>query len=87
MYSKMPIQETIYSGLLRIKAILDKPENYFDKVGTVGGWARTVRKAEKNTLLFIELTDGSCLGTLQVVIKDTIGKCFEDVIKTSTGAS
>ena len=35
---------------------------------TVGGWARTVREAAKD-LAFIALSDGSCFGSLQVVVK------------------
>ena len=45
----MPTQQTIYSGLHRVKAILEKPENFYDKEVMVGGWAKTVRKLEKNT--------------------------------------
>jgi asparaginyl-tRNA synthetase len=33
---------------------------------TVGGWVKTGRLAEKNTLLFLELNDGSTPKNLQV---------------------
>ena len=95
MYSKMPTQPTIYSGAARIKAILENPSAYMDKLETVGGWARTVRKQKpKNEdgtageqLVFVELNDGSCLGSLQIVVQEQIGKeSFDDILKTTTAA-
>jgi asparaginyl-tRNA synthetase len=34
----------------------------------VGGWVRTGRKAEKGAIAFLEIGDGSCIQTLQVVV-------------------
>lgn len=38
---------------------------------TVGGWVKTGRMAEKNTLLFLELNDGSTPKNLQVCTLQT----------------
>ena len=40
--------------------------SYYDQLLTVGGWARTVRAQQNNTLVFIELSDGSGFKSLQV---------------------
>lgn len=40
---------------------------------TVAGWSRTMRKQEKDTLIFLEVNDGSCFGTLQVVGESPAG--------------
>lgn len=79
-FTILPLQERLHSGLLRIKPILRDPPKYFDKVETIGGWAKTVRK--QGTLLFIEITDGSCFDGLQVVVQNTI-KNFADLEKTN----
>ena len=39
---------------------------------TMCGWARSVRKARKDTLIFVELSDGSCAHTLQCVLESFI---------------
>lgn len=79
-FSKLPIQERHFSGLLRVKPIFANPEKYFDKVETVGGWAKTVRK--QNNLIFVELNDGSCFESLQIVIDNSL-KNFKDLEKSN----
>ena len=79
-FTKMPIQERLLSGVLRIKPILLDPSKYFDKQEIVGGWARTVRK--QNNLIFVELNDGSCFESLQIVVENTI-KNFADLEKSN----
>lgn len=64
---KLPVQQRIPSGLLRVNALLQNQEYFTDKVETFGGWARTVRKQGQN-LVFITLSDGSCNSNLQVRI-------------------
>ena len=68
----------------RIKDILYAPckgKSFIGPVIQVCGWARTVRFQQKNTLAFIELSDGSCFDSLQVVaVRDETGG-FADVEK------
>lgn len=40
--------------------MLCKPELFYKKEGTVAGWAKTTRDAEKGKIVFIMLNDGSC---------------------------
>jgi asparaginyl-tRNA synthetase len=55
------------------------------KVITIAGWARSVRQAGKE-FCFIEISDGSSLKPLQVVVtKDIEG--FEEISKTNVSTS
>ena len=51
---------------MRISALFDEKaeELYVDKEIRVGGWARTVRAAQKGALCFVDLYDGSVMGSL-----------------------
>lgn len=90
-FMKMPTQDRIYSGNLRLKKFLEDPAQYLNTVETVGGWARKVRKQKfteivnevevKKELLFIDLNDGTCQKNLQVVVDDGIGEVYEELKK------
>jgi asparaginyl-tRNA synthetase len=59
------------------------------EVGTpvlVMGWART-RRDSKGGFSFIEINDGSCLSSLQVVADTTLANYEKDVLSLQTGAS
>ncbi len=79
-FTRLPIQERLLSGVLRIKPILLDPAKYYDKIETIGGWARTVRK--QGGVVFVELSDGSCFENLQVVVDSSISN-FADIEKTN----
>jgi asparaginyl-tRNA synthetase len=83
---KLPKAERLLSGLLRIQSILNTPEKYFDKVESVGGWVRNMRFQANDTLIFIELSDGSCPGNIQVVVQNTLPN-FKDLLKQNVAAS
>jgi len=51
----------------------------------VAGWARTLRMGGKD-FCFIELNDGSCQSSLQVVVDSSMPN-FAQVSKQATGAS
>ena len=55
----------------KIKAILQKTdfETLIDTKATVAGWVKTLRQ-QKN-FSFVELNDGSCFSSLQIIINDT----------------
>lgn len=40
---KLKKAERILSGILRISHVLENPDNYYDKVDTVGGWIKTIK--------------------------------------------
>jgi len=51
----------------RLKELLKRGKAAIGGNVTVAGWVRSVREAEKGATAFIELNDGSCLGSVQVV--------------------
>ncbi len=65
----------------RIRDILAADEGR-EKV-TVRGWTRTVRRGKEVT--FVALNDGSCLGSLQVVLEPDL-QDYEAVVRCGTGA-
>lgn len=64
---------------------MENHEAYLDHLITVAGWARTTRMGGKD-FAFIELTDGSCSSTLQVVVDSSMPN-FDDVAISKVGAS
>ena len=86
----VPVEPTVvplftYGRRVRIAALHQSYEQYLDHLIEVGGWARTTRKQGRE-LFFIELTDGSCSGTLQVVVTKDMPE-FDDIAKSLVGAS
>lgn len=55
------------------------------KIIQVAGWAKTTRPGGKD-LHFVELSDGSTIKNLQVVITDAIPN-FEEITKANVGTS
>ena len=53
---------------------------------TVQGWVRT-RRDSKAGVSFLALTDGSCFGTLQIVVPNTLGNYDSEVLHLTAGAS
>jgi len=56
-----------------------------DHIVQVAGWARTTRMGGKD-FVFIELTDGSCSQSVQVVVDSSMGN-FAEVSRATVGAS
>ena len=52
---------------------------------TVCGWAKTIRSSK--ALGFIDLSDGSCFGSLQVVFEDGKVPNFKEIAKQNVGAA
>jgi glutathione S-transferase len=76
-------------GRTRVAQILsspDKGESLVGQVLSVCGWVRTKREAAKGKVVFVSINDGSCVGSIQVVI-DAGTKGFEDLKIVNTGAS
>ena len=53
---------------------------------TVQGWVRT-RRDSKAGVSFLALTDGSCFGTLQIVVPNTLSNYDAEVLHLTAGAS
>lgn len=73
-------------GRMRIKDLLSvNAKDYIGQEVTVGGWARTLRNANKGKLVFLELNDGSTGHGLQCVFDSETTEGFEDA-KNSGGS-
>ena len=69
----------------KISAIYTDAGAFADQAMTVCGWVRTVR--DMKNFGFIELNDGSCFKSLQVVFaRDTLGN-YDEIAKQNVGAA
>jgi asparaginyl-tRNA synthetase len=82
---KKAVPNYTYGARVRVAAIWENYEKMFDHLVVVGGWARTTRMGGKD-FCFVELNDGSCSRSLQVVVDSTMPG-FDEVAKSITGAS
>ena len=78
--------ETLVGSILRVDYVLANAAKYLDKNITVAGWANSARLQENDTLLFIELVDGTSPVPLQIVVKSTTTN-FADLKKTKRSYS
>ena len=69
----------------RIAGIYADAEAFGGQELTVCGWVRTVR--DMKNFGFIELNDGSCFKSLQVVFEDGVVEDYKGVTKQNVGAS
>jgi len=53
---------------IRVKELLQQGESLIGSEVTLKGWIRTTRTAEKGAVLFVELTDGSTVKGIQLVM-------------------
>ena len=76
-------------GRVRVKELLAQGVKAVDTSVTVKGWVRTLRNAQNNTLAFVELNDGSCPGSIQIVVPKAEAESSHKAVTESggTGAS
>jgi len=82
-YAK-PVPKHAIGEILRVEHIVKNADKYFDTVGVVAGWARTLRAGKGIT--FIELNDGSAMDSLQIVVNEKLPN-FQEISKNTAGAS
>ncbi|WP_099204606.1 asparagine--tRNA ligase [Scatolibacter rhodanostii] len=58
---------------------------FADKTITVGGWARSIR--DSKTLGFIDLHDGTCFKSIQIVFEEANVDNFKEIAAQNVGAS
>ncbi|MBP5167019.1 MAG: asparagine--tRNA ligase, partial [Oscillospiraceae bacterium] len=68
-----------------IKSIYERPEAFENAFVTVCGWARTIR--DMKSFGFIELNDGSCFKSIQVVFEEAVVDNYKDIAKQNVGAA
>lgn len=64
---------------IRVKELLQEGEKAIGKEVIVKGWVRTSRSADKGLLLFVELTDGSSVRGLQLVMNTSTTEGVKDI--------
>ena len=77
MYTNMKRTE-----IARIFADMDQ---YGGQDVTVCGWARTIR--DMKNFGFIELNDGSCFKSIQIVFEDATLENYKEIAKQNVGAA
>ncbi len=70
---------------LLIKTLFAQSDTYADKTVTVCGWARTIR--DSKVFGFIELNDGSCFKSLQIVFEQGQISNFDEIAKLNVGSA
>ncbi|MDF2685837.1 MAG: asnS [Clostridia bacterium] len=70
-----------------LKEIYEKTEEYCeaDIEVNVAGWVRTIR--DSKSFGFLEINDGSCFRSVQVVFEETVLQNFKQIIKLNVGSS
>ena len=68
-----------------IAGIYASPETFGGQTMTVCGWARTIR--DMKNFGFIELNDGSCFKSLQVVLERGKLENYDDIARQNVGAA
>lgn len=73
---------------IRVKELLKEGKQSIGKEVVIKGWVRTSRSAEKGSVLFIELTDGSTVKGVQLVLNMATTQGAKDVAESGgAGAS
>ena len=70
---------------LQLKQLAQNPQAYGDKEVVVAGWARTIR--DSKAFGFIELNDGSCFKSTQVVFERETLANYDEIAKGNVGMS
>ncbi|GHU73811.1 asparagine--tRNA ligase [Clostridia bacterium] len=70
--------------MIKLAKLIENNADYMGKTETFGGWVRTARSGKN--FGFLQLNDGSCFKSVQVVFDDTL-KNFGEIEKLGVGAS
>lgn len=82
---KKPVCTFSYGERIRIAKLYDNYEDFLYKIIRVAGWVKTTRASGKD-FMFIELSDGSTLKGLQVVLDKSLPN-FEEILKVNVSTS
>ena len=70
---------------VKISEIFHSPETFGNQEITVCGWARTIRNMK--SFGFIELNDGSCFKSLQIVLDNNALNNYDELTKQNVGTA
>ena len=68
-----------------VRDIYASPESYSGKTVTLGGWVRNLR--DSKAFGFIDLNDGSCHKSVQVVFEREKVNNYEEIARQNVGAA
>ncbi|MEG2174747.1 MAG: asparagine--tRNA ligase, partial [Oscillospiraceae bacterium] len=68
-----------------IRSLFEKAEQYEQQTITVCGWIKTLRHS--GAIAFVELSDGSCFHSLQVVAGEGEVENFSELVRQNVGAA
>ncbi len=68
-----------------VRSIYENTGDYADKSVVIGGWIRNIR--DSKAFGFIDLNDGSCFKTVQVVFEREIIDNYDEISKQNVGAA
>ncbi|MGA1265830.1 MAG: asparagine--tRNA ligase [Phycisphaerales bacterium] len=71
---------------ISIAKVLQQPETVEGTTATIRGWVRT-RRDSKAGVSFVNVSDGSCQATLQVVAPSSLANYASDVLRLTAGCS
>ena len=71
--------------LIKIAQLRKDAQDMGGKTVKVGGWIRTVR--DSKNFAFMEISDGTCFGTLQVVLDREDFANYDEVVKYTVGSA
>ncbi len=71
--------------LIKIASLRKDAQNLGGGTVKLGGWIRTIR--DSKNFAFIEIADGSCFGTLQIVLDRDDFEKYDEVVKYTIGSA
>ena len=71
--------------LIKIAKLRQDAKDLGGKTVKVGGWIRTIR--DSKNFAFMEISDGTCFGTLQIVMDREDFAKYDDVVKYTIGSA
>jgi len=70
---------------IKLRDLRAQAENCANETVTIAGWVRTIRRSKNFS--FMEVSDGSCFGTLQVVLTQEETRGYEEAVNQNVGAA
>ena len=82
--TSIPAPASKQGANISVKAALSGA--HIGQIANVRGWVRT-RRDSKAGISFIQLSDGSCFGTFQIVVPNTLENYSSEVLRLTAGAA
>lgn len=80
-----PVVPVLMGNIVRLEYLLSNYKQYLDKTVEVAGWVKSCRKSGNGEFAFIEISDGSSMDTLQLVVFKSADN-WEEITKLKTAA-